>query len=185
MNAQLRAVLDRDDRAWRKLVADNEAALRDAVGESAEAIRPLADHEIDDVLGDFWLFLLEDDLKRLRGFAQSGGWDVGAWLRMVASEFARKQARRIAAEPYFQPLETVRDVTPAPPDGYLTTIEAAAFLRFRSPSGIRTAVMRRELQPAGVGPRGSLLFKREDLDRFIRARHARHQGRLARSGRSS
>jgi hypothetical protein len=185
MNEQLRAVLDRDDRAWRRLVADNEATLRGVVAECAETIRTLADHEIDDALGDFWLFLLEDDLRRLRGFAQSGGEDLDAWLRMMAGEFARKHARRLAAEPQFEPLETVRDITPAPPDGYLTTNEAAGFLRFRSPSGIRTAVMRGELQPAGVGPRGSLLFKREDLDRFVRARHARHQGRLARSGRSN
>jgi len=52
------------------------------------------------------------------------GEDLSAWLRMMAGEFARKQARRLAAEPQFERLETVRDVTPAPPDGYLTTIRS-------------------------------------------------------------
>src|SRR5215510_4440501 len=69
----------------------------------------------------------------------------------------------------FESLDTVREIAVAPTaDGYLRTTEAAAYLRFRSPSGIRTAVMRRELQPAGVGPRGTLLFRREDLDQFVR-----------------
>src|SRR5262249_35882326 len=64
--------------------------------------------------------------------------------------------------PRFESLDTVGEIAVAPTaDGYLRTTEAAAYLRFRSPSG--TAVMRRELQPAGVGPRGRCFFDENTL----------------------
>ena len=52
---------------------------------------------------------------------------------------------------------------------YLTTAEAAAYLRFRSTSGVRSAVARGELIPSlsGAGPRGGHLFLRQYLDRFL------------------
>src|SRR5215831_14531515 len=53
---------------------------------------------------------------------------------------------------------------------YLTTAEAAAYLRFGSASSIRTLVRRDELTPAGAGPRGTLLFRIEELDRFVEFR---------------
>lgn len=49
---------------------------------------------------------------------------------------------------------------------------------------VRTAVMRGELVPDGVGPRGTLLFTRETLDRMIRARMDR-RGRLARPAKGN
>ena len=60
---------------------------------------------------------------------------------------------------------------------YLTTAEAARYLRFKSNSGIRSAVHRGELVPAGAGPHGTHLFRRTDLDAFI-ARRARSRGRV-------
>jgi len=55
---------------------------------------------------------------------------------------------------------------------YLTTKEAAAYLRFESTSAIRNRVMRGELVPAGAGPYGTHMFLREELDRFVRDRAA-------------
>jgi hypothetical protein len=55
---------------------------------------------------------------------------------------------------------------------YLTTREAAAYLRFESPSAIRNLVMLGELVPAGAGPYGTHMFLREELDRFVRDRGA-------------
>src|SRR5262249_15444897 len=47
------------------------------------------------------------------------------------------------------------------------------FLRYRSASGIRTAVARGLLVPFGAGPRGTHLFTEEELVRFVRgARYA-------------
>src|SRR5580692_3922005 len=49
---------------------------------------------------------------------------------------------------------------------YLTTSEAAVYLRYRSGSAIRTLKMKGHLRPAGR--RGSVdLYLRDDLDRFV------------------
>ena len=68
------------------------------------------------------------------------------------------------------------DREPIPPR-YLTTAEAAHYLRFRSTSGIRTAVLRGELRPAGAGPKCCHLFTVDELDRFVSARAARYARR--------
>jgi hypothetical protein len=57
------------------------------------------------------------------------------------------------------------------------------YLRFRSSSGIRTAVMRGELHPVGAGPKRSHLFTVAELERFVSARAARYaRGRLGTPG---
>ncbi len=56
----------------------------------------------------------------------------------------------------------------------LTTRDAAAYLRFKSTSGIRTAVMRGELVPCGGGPKACHMFTVAELDRFVAARGARY-----------
>lgn len=76
-----------------------------------------------------------------------------------------------------------RPPAPSSPGGpgspYLTTAEAAEYLRYQSTAGIRCAVRRGELVPAGAGPRGCHLFHREDLDTFARKR-AQARGRKIR-----
>src|ERR1700710_2954094 len=65
---------------------------------------------------------------------------------------------------------------PVPPR-YMTTAEAARYLRFRSTSGIRTAVLRGELHPAGAGRKCCHLFTVDELNRFVSARAARYARR--------
>src|SRR5688572_8922999 len=49
---------------------------------------------------------------------------------------------------------------------FLTTAEAAEYLRYRSASAVRTLKMLGKLRPAGR--RGKIdLYRREDLDRFV------------------
>jgi hypothetical protein len=60
----------------------------------------------------------------------------------------------------------------------LTTREAAHYLRFRSASGIRTAVMRGELKPCGAGPKCCHMFTVIELDRFVAARGVRYARRI-------
>jgi DNA-directed RNA polymerase specialized sigma24 family protein len=91
-------VLTRDPVAWRKLVAQHEPALRRTI-RNIDDERAISDDEVDDVLGDLWLLLLEDDLRRLRGFHSAGGSNLGAWLTLVAVEVARKELRRRARLP--------------------------------------------------------------------------------------
>ena len=110
----LGAVLRRDERAWRQFVRRYEDALRGSIRDAAAKIRPLEDDQVDDVLGDLWLMLLEDDLKALRQF-ESNGNDLDRWLRLIAAEMARKRARKLEAEPEMEPLESARHVAePAP-----------------------------------------------------------------------
>ncbi len=56
------------------------------------------------------------------------------------------------------------------PSPYLTTREAATYLRFGTTSAIRTLVWRGELRPSGAGSNGVLLFRIEELDRFVHER---------------
>src|SRR5947209_11804806 len=63
------------------------------------------------------------------------------------------------------------------PLAYLTSAEAAIYLRYRDASGIRAAVRRGELVPDGAGPRGTHLFTKQTLDSFVRMR-AQSLGRL-------
>lgn len=63
---------------------------------------------------------------------------------------------------------------PPPYPPLLTTRDAADYLRFRSTSGIRTAVMRGELKPCGAGPKACHMFTVAELDRFVAARRARY-----------
>ena len=110
----LGAVLRRDERAWREFVRRYEDALRGSIRDAAAEIRPLEDDQVDDVLGDLWLMLLEDDLKALRQF-ESNGNDVTRWLKLFAAEMARKRARKLDAEPEMEPIEEARHVaSPAP-----------------------------------------------------------------------
>src|SRR5262245_25586641 len=64
---------------------------------------------------------------------------------------------------------------------YLTTTEAAQYLRYRGSSAIRTLKMRGLLRP--VGRRGATdLYRREDLDAFVRGSGTIGDGRPAAPG---
>ena len=76
-------VLRRDERAWRQLVRRYEPTLRSLLGDDDE----VAPAQVDDVLGDLWLRLMEDDMRRLRAFAASKS-SLAAWLAMQASQVA-------------------------------------------------------------------------------------------------
>src|SRR5688500_8754624 len=56
-----------------------------------------------------------------------------------------------------------------------TTAEAAEHLRFKSPSGIRAAVARRQLIPFGRGAKPSRLLTLDERHRFVTARATRYR----------
>jgi integrase len=104
----LRAVIQRDRRAWHQLVARYTDGLRFAVREAAEPIHSLDETEIEDVIGDLWLLLLEDDLRRLRSFEKSRGRsDLWSWLAMLATQVACTRAHKLARSPRFVSLEAL------------------------------------------------------------------------------
>jgi excisionase family DNA binding protein len=151
-------VCRRNPRAWRVLVRRHEDRLRDVVSEIAEVEQPLTDDQIDDVLGDTWLLLLEDDLRRLRSFR---GDDLGAWLAMVASQVALTRVRELAREPETEsfdealhsPIRTKAITNEGSSNGkapYLTVLEAARALRV-SPKTVYRLVWRGEIAARRIG----------------------------------
>jgi excisionase family DNA binding protein len=116
----LTAALARDQKRWRAFVERYESTIRLAIRE--EAPPETSDDAIDDLLGDFWLFLLDDDLRRLRDFSGS---DLGGWLALVAAQMTRNHFKRAARQPVMEPLRAVRDVAPPPP-AFLDVEQVAA-----------------------------------------------------------
>src|SRR5258708_13668174 len=96
----LDAVLARDSRAWRELVQRYECRLRDAIREAVTDEHDVTESDVDDVLGDFWLLLLEDDLRRLRGRRAS---DLGDCPPMLAGQLAANPGRGSAPGPPMGP----------------------------------------------------------------------------------
>jgi excisionase family DNA binding protein len=106
--AALGAVLDGDKRAWREFVRRYEGPLREVVRHATEAIGAF-DDEIDDVLGDFWLRLVEEDFRMLRAFNPSRGSALLTWLTFHVAQVAHDQFReRHAAQTV--PLKRARHV---------------------------------------------------------------------------
>lgn len=112
--ALLRAVIQRNQLAWKEFVKRYETHLREVIAQAAAEIYEFEVHEIDDVVGDLWLLLLEDDLRRLRGLRASHDGAVRMWLSMFASQLACNRARKLARAPKVVPLEEVSNVLPAP-----------------------------------------------------------------------
>src|SRR5581483_6062981 len=78
--AELAAVLDRDEAAWRRFVAHFDGPLRAVVRHATEATYALSDDQIDDVLGDFWMALVANDMRLLRAFNPARGSALLTWL---------------------------------------------------------------------------------------------------------
>jgi hypothetical protein len=106
--ALVRAALARDAHAWRKLVDRHHGTLRAVIAQAAEGIHPITEDQVDDLLGDFWLLLLEDHLRRLRAFLQSDDADLGGWLALLATQVACNHARKLARGPRFVSLDQLK-----------------------------------------------------------------------------
>lgn len=106
--ALVRGILARDERAWAELLRRHAAPLHETV---FEVIGDEA--AVSDVLGDFWLKLVEEGL--LRTFDPRRGASLLAWLAIRAHQVAHEHLRRRGAEPPTVPLEEVAHLPGAPP----------------------------------------------------------------------
>src|SRR5438046_261935 len=95
----LDAVLQRDERAWRELVARFDPPLREVVRAASAGIQPLTDTQIDDVIGDFWLRLVQDDCRLLRAFNPGRRASLLTWLTFHVAHVAHDHMHRIRTEP--------------------------------------------------------------------------------------
>jgi excisionase family DNA binding protein len=93
----VQAALEGDERAWHRLVRRYDGPLREIVRESTDAIQPLTDEQLEDVIGDFWLRMVEDDRRWLRRFR--GDSSLETFLRFQALAVAHEHVQRLRREP--------------------------------------------------------------------------------------
>jgi len=95
-------VLARDARAWRELVRRYEPQVRGRVRRAvARAARSLgAPDLVDEIVGDYYLALLEHDMRRLARWARGPRTArLATWLTLIAGQVAANHLRgRFRAE---------------------------------------------------------------------------------------
>ena len=106
-------VLEGDEVAWRSFVARHDAALRTIVRQATETTNALSDDQIDDVMGDFWLAVVSNDMRLLRSFKPERGSTLLTWLTFHVAKTANNRVARLLAEPTMVPLDEALHV-PAP-----------------------------------------------------------------------
>ena len=111
--ALVRATIESDEVAWREMMRRYTAPLRDAIRDASEEI---SEPEVDDVMGELWLSLIEQGMRRLRTFDPSRGATLLAWLTIRASQLVHgRHARRQAAPPTISLEEAPELADPTPP----------------------------------------------------------------------
>lgn len=105
--ALLDDVLARDSAAWRRFVAKFDPILRNLFHHGLEP------HQVDDLMGDFWLAAVSNDMRMLRAFKPARGASLGTWLTFQIGQLAADHRERADADAKLEPLEEARNV-PAP-----------------------------------------------------------------------
>ena len=112
----LDACIRGDERAWRELHRRYDKSLRAAaykrLGQSL--VERLPSDFRDDVMGDFWLKVLERDMADLRCFDWEAGKALYKWLARLVGQCATDYAGTILDEPEYAPVEDSHGV---PDDG--------------------------------------------------------------------
>jgi excisionase family DNA binding protein len=98
-------VLRGDASAWRRFIAYYESRLRTLVEDAAEATEMFSDADVDDVLGDFWLAVVADEMRMLRAFKPERGADLLTWLALHVSHVVHEHVRKKGDEPAFVPFD--------------------------------------------------------------------------------
>ena len=104
--AVVRATLAGDEPAWRELMRRFTPALRQAVRDAGDAI---AEAGVDDVIGELWLSLVEQGMRRLRSFDPTRGASLVTWLTIRASQLAHDRGARRQTTQGAIPLEAASD----------------------------------------------------------------------------
>jgi excisionase family DNA binding protein len=110
----VRAMLERDDAAWRELMRRHVGALRAAARDASDT---LTEGEVDDVVSELWLSLIESDMRSLRTFEPARGAPLLSWLTIRLSQIVYKREQRRLEQPTMVPLHEageIPDPKPAP-----------------------------------------------------------------------
>ncbi len=108
----LAPVLARDQSAWRVFVNYYDPRLRAVVDHANEASEQcLSSDATDDVMGEFWLSLLANDLRMLRKFDPNRGAALLTWMTFHVAQLAYDHVRQAQEAPEFVPLYEARNVS--------------------------------------------------------------------------
>ncbi len=88
--------------------------------------------DVDDLVGEAWLALLRDDMRKLRQYRRDRGFRIASWIGLIATNLTIDALRARAA--HARPLEAVKETSfaveaVAPPDARLCGDERAALAR--------------------------------------------------------
>jgi excisionase family DNA binding protein len=97
-----------DQAGWREMMRRYDLGLREAIRDAA--IVSLDDVDIDDVMGDFWLSLIEAEMRRLRAFNPARGAALLSWLTIQLNQELRKREQKRSAEPDTISLDEVDEI---------------------------------------------------------------------------
>jgi len=91
---ELPAILSNDQLAWRRFVARHEPRLREAAREVlSSTLGKSRPEDVDDVVGAFWLRMIDDDKRWLRAFRPERDGTLSQWLAMHPSHVAHEHGR--------------------------------------------------------------------------------------------
>ena len=112
----LDACIRKDERAWRELHRRYDESLRAAAYKrlGMSLVERLPSDWRDDIMGDFWLKVLERDMANLRCFDWEEGTALYKWFARLVGQCATDYAGAILDQPDFAPVEDAHGV---PDDG--------------------------------------------------------------------
>jgi excisionase family DNA binding protein len=91
----LRLVIANDGAAWREMVQRYDGPLRTVVSDILQTTRGRPKADVDDVMGAFWLRMVEDDRRWLRAFNPAHGALLLNWLTLHVSQLAHERAGEV------------------------------------------------------------------------------------------
>ncbi len=107
----LDACIANDQAAWRELVRRYDKSLRGVVYATLQPYRKkLASDYRDDVMGAFWLKLVDNDKRAIRCFDWNAGKALFNWFSFLVSQCAIDYVRIELDRPAFVPVEDAHEV---------------------------------------------------------------------------
>jgi integrase/recombinase XerC len=111
--------------AWREIMLRHDQPLRTAVLDASLMASP-SSAELDDLMGDFWLSLIEGDMRRLRRFDPARGAPLQSWLTIQLVQLLRSDEVRRGEGPEMVSLHEARNVAVRCLDGGPTAADNGA-----------------------------------------------------------
>jgi hypothetical protein len=107
----LTACLQNDNRAWQELMRQYDGPLRGVVYKRLlHSLDRLPSDYRDDVMGAFYLKLIERNMSALRSFNWEKGTALFKWLSFIVVQCAVDYLREALATPEFEPLTSALEV---------------------------------------------------------------------------